>query len=100
MDPVRHSNDALNTERERERKHFARQKKKGEGLSLSLVDVGRRAQFTIAFTFYQPLVAHTHTYRPFQDCLVSALAKSRAASRLVRTMAGDSRNLQQTWLDF
>jgi hypothetical protein len=54
MDPVRHSNDALNTERERERKHFARQKKK---------DVGRRAQFTIAFTFYQPLVAHTHTYR-------------------------------------
>ena len=40
MDPVRHSNDALNTERERERKHFARQKKKREGLlSLSLVDV-------------------------------------------------------------
>jgi hypothetical protein len=31
--------------------------------------------------------------------LVAALAKSRAASRLVRTMAGDSRNLQQTWLD-
>jgi hypothetical protein len=38
-------------------------------------------------------------YRPFSNYLVSALAKSRAAIRLVRTMAGDSRNLQQTWLD-
>jgi hypothetical protein len=31
--------------------------------------------------------------------IVSAQVKSRAASRLVRTMAGDSRNLLQTWLD-
>ena len=31
--------------------------------------------------------------------IARTLAKSRAASRLVRTMAGDSRNLQQTWLD-
>ena len=38
-------------------------------------------------------------YRPFSNCFVSALAKSRAASRLVRTMAGDNRNLLQTWLD-
>ena len=32
-------------------------------------------------------------------CLVSALAKNRAASRLVRTMAGDSRNLLPLLLD-
>jgi rRNA biogenesis protein RRP5 len=38
-------------------------------------------------------------YRPVSNCLVSSLAKSRATSRLVRTMAGDSRNLQQAWLD-
>ena len=35
-------------------------------------------------------------YRPFSNCLVSALAKSRAASRLVRTMAGHSRNKRKT----
>jgi hypothetical protein len=29
-------------------------------------------------------------YRPFSNCLVSALAKSRAASRVVRTTAGDA----------
>ncbi|KAK4009273.1 hypothetical protein OUZ56_018389 [Daphnia magna] len=33
------------------------------------------------------------------DLLRIRLAKSRAASRLVRTMAGDSRNMLQTWLD-
>jgi hypothetical protein len=38
-------------------------------------------------------------YRPFSNCFVSALAKSRAAGRLVRTMAGDSRNLLQNWLN-
>ena len=32
---------------------------------------------------------HYCAYRPFYNCLVSALAKSRAASRLVCTMAGD-----------
>ena len=40
-----------------------------------------------------------YQYRPVSNCLVSALAKSRAAGRLMRTMAGESRNLQQTWLD-
>ena len=39
-------------------------------------------------------------YRPFSKCLVSALAKSRAASWLVRTMAGDSRNLLRLLLDW
>ncbi len=42
----------------------------------------------------------TNNFRNFSNCLVSALAKSRAASRLVRTMAGDSRNMLQTWLDW
>ena len=31
--------------------------------------------------------------------MVCATAKSRAASRLVRTVAGDIRNMLQTWLD-
>ena len=52
---------AKHGERKRERKHFARQKKKKRGSPLSLFSgCCRRAQFTIAFTFYQPLVAHTH----------------------------------------
>ncbi|KAK4016264.1 hypothetical protein OUZ56_031214 [Daphnia magna] len=33
------------------------------------------------------------------DLLRIRLAKSRAASRLVRTVAEDSRNMLQTWLD-
>jgi hypothetical protein len=70
-------------------------------LDLNLHSTERKCINAICFLerVYSVCAYKIDVYRPISTCFVSAIAKSFAASRLVRTLAGDSRNTLQTWLD-
>ncbi len=66
---------------------------------ISICEISRTRMRVLSDEVLSQYFSHRRAFLFGLFRLVSALAKSRATSRLVRTMAGDSRNLPQTWLD-